>query len=127
MSVCINIYVYILYGCCRLEKVNMKSLHSQGKILGTVVTLGGAMIMSLIKGPTLGLPWTKESSLHQSSTSSANPHDSIMGSLMIAAGCFCWACFIILQVRTIYWFKYFYFVSYSSYYYLFYDAHCLVY
>lgn len=93
--------IFIMAWISRLEKVNMKSWHSQGKILGTVVTLGGAMIMSLIKGPTLGLPWTKESSLHQSSTSSSNPHDSIKGSLMIVVGCFCWACFIILQAITL--------------------------
>lgn len=86
---------------CRLEKVNIKRLHSQGKIFGTVVSLVGAMVMSLFKGPIIRLPWTNDTIHHQNSTQSlVSPHGhSIKGPLMIAVGCFCWACFTILQVR----------------------------
>lgn len=85
---------------CRLEKVKLKSRHSQGKIMGTIVTVGGAMVMTLFKGPPIGLPWTKQPSFHQSSsaTTSPYPHDSVKGALMISAGCICWASFTILQV-----------------------------
>ncbi|KAM7499240.1 hypothetical protein LguiA_023654 [Lonicera macranthoides] len=90
----------------RLEKVNMKTLHGQGKIVGTLVTVGGAMIMTLIKGPTIRLPWTtahnNPMSPHIQSTSVASHQQHhIMGSLMITAGCFCWACFVILQAITL--------------------------
>lgn len=30
---------------CRLEMVNIRSLHSQAKILGTIVAVGGALFM----------------------------------------------------------------------------------
>lgn len=82
---------------CRLEKVDIRRLHSQAKILGTIVTVGGAMLMTLVNGPMLAFPWTRSTS-HNESTSSTDNQDPIKGALMITAGCFCWASFIILQV-----------------------------
>lgn len=80
--------------------MHIRKLHSQAKILGTVVTVGGAMLMTLIKGPALNLPWTNGNS-HQESTSAASEQDPVKGALMIIAGCVCWSAFIILQVRLI--------------------------
>ncbi|CAI0551780.1 unnamed protein product [Linum tenue] len=34
-----------------LEKVRMKSIHSKAKVFGTIATVAGAMVMTLIKGP----------------------------------------------------------------------------
>lgn len=95
--------IFIMAWISGLEKVKLNSRHSQGKILGTIVTVGGAMVMTLFKGPPLGLPWTKQTSLHQSSsaTTSPYPHDSLKGALMISAGCICWASFTILQAVTL--------------------------
>ncbi|CAL5407375.1 unnamed protein product [Camellia sinensis] len=87
----------------RLEKVNLRSSRSQAKVVGTFVTVGGAMIMTLIKGALIGLPWTKMKShgpITNTSTS-ANQQDLIKGSLMITAGCFCGAAFVILQAITL--------------------------
>ncbi|KAM7499239.1 hypothetical protein LguiA_023653 [Lonicera macranthoides] len=94
---------FVMAWILRLEKVNIKRMHSQAKILGILVTVGGAMIMTLVKGPTIGLPWTNDKTDAQSSTTSAtgNLQDHIKGSLMIIAGCFCWASFIILQTITL--------------------------
>ncbi|KAK3028827.1 hypothetical protein RJ639_038654 [Escallonia herrerae] len=78
----------------------MKESRSQGKIVGTVVTVGGAMIMTLIKGPTIALPWTKPSEI-SNHHSTSNPQTPINGALMIAAGCFCWAIFVVLQAITL--------------------------
>ncbi|XP_042969207.1 WAT1-related protein At2g39510-like [Carya illinoinensis] len=39
-----------------LERVNIRELHSQAKILGTIVVVGGAMSMTLIQGSELNLP-----------------------------------------------------------------------
>ncbi|CAK9137936.1 unnamed protein product [Ilex paraguariensis] len=58
--------------------------------------LSGAMIMTLIEGPSVRFPWTKHK-IHEQSTSATNQQDSIKGALMIMSGCFCWACFYILQ------------------------------
>lgn len=86
---------------CRLEKVNILKMGSQAKILGTIVTVGGAMVMTFIRGPMLNLPWTSHNQLSASSSSaSAAIHqDPLKGSLIIASGCICWSAFIILQVK----------------------------
>ncbi|KAI3817741.1 hypothetical protein L1987_11539 [Smallanthus sonchifolius] len=83
----------------RLEMVKMKSLHSQVKIIGTLVMVGGAMIMTLIRGPAIQFPWTNHHTLHpQTSVNPVSTQDQIKGSLMITAGCFSWASFVILQL-----------------------------
>ncbi|KAL4575122.1 hypothetical protein LXL04_021963 [Taraxacum kok-saghyz] len=93
---------FIMAWMFRLEKVKMKSLHSQVKIVGTLVTIGGAMIMTLITGPAIQFPWTNNHTFHnQSSANTMSTQDQIKGSLMITAGCISWASFVILQAVTL--------------------------
>ncbi|XP_038892787.1 WAT1-related protein At2g39510-like [Benincasa hispida] len=97
-------FVFLFAWACRLEKVNIMQRGSQAKILGTIVTVGGAMIMTFIKGPILNLPWTKlpnHSSASSSSAASLNHQSLIMGFLMIATACICWSAFITLQAVTL--------------------------
>ncbi|KAL6336352.1 hypothetical protein AAG906_014522 [Vitis piasezkii] len=84
-----------------LEKVTLKSIHSQAKVVGTVATVAGAMLMTLVKGPVIELIWTKGRNNQGVKGGGTNIHDSIKGSLMITVGCFSWACFIILQAITL--------------------------
>ncbi|GMY08606.1 WAT1-related protein At2g39510-like isoform X2 [Fagus crenata] len=84
-----------------LEMVNIRRLHSMAKILGTTVAAGGALSMTLIKGDTLNLPWTKGRNRHDQSASAANKQDLMKGALIIIASCFCWSFFIILQAYTL--------------------------
>lgn len=85
----------------RLEKVNIRSLHSIAKVLGTAAAVGGAMFMTMVKGPILNLPWDRKANRYQqeSTKTLVNKHDTLMGALMITAGYACWSAFIILQVR----------------------------
>ncbi|XP_076957181.1 WAT1-related protein At2g39510-like [Bidens hawaiensis] len=96
---------FVMAWIFRLEKVNVKKLHSQGKILGTVVTVGGAMVMTLVNGPPVPLPWTTkgfEGHRAPSPTSDTVSQDQhLKGAIMITAGCFCWASFYILQAMTL--------------------------
>ncbi|KAM1028664.1 hypothetical protein FF1_041223 [Malus domestica] len=88
----------------RLEKVNIRKLHSQAKVAGTTVTVGGAIILTLVKGPELNFPWTKGKGLnydHHLLQSDSNPKDLIKSALVTAASCFFWSCFIILQAFTL--------------------------
>ena len=80
----------------------MRRLHRQAKVVVTMVTVGGAMIMVRIKGAVIALPWTKVQSYDNSqaiSVITANQQDPIKGSLVITAACFCWAAFYIVLVR----------------------------
>jgi drug/metabolite transporter (DMT)-like permease len=78
-----------------------RRLHSQAKVLGTIVALGGAMVMTLVKGAMLNLPWTNGNGQQESRGRPANQQDPIKGALMILAGCVCWSAFIILQVSAL--------------------------
>ncbi|KAI7751918.1 hypothetical protein M8C21_001929 [Ambrosia artemisiifolia] len=78
----------------------MKSLHSQGKLIGTLVTVGGGMIMTLIRGPAIQFPWINHHTLHnQTSVNTSTTQDQIKGSLMIIVGCFSWTSFVIVQAE----------------------------
>ncbi|XP_047937898.1 WAT1-related protein At2g39510-like [Salvia hispanica] len=85
----------------RLETVNFRKLHSQAKVVGTVVTLGGAMIMTLVKGSVIELPWTRQNANSNSLAEEIHPHQFIMGAIMIGAGCICGSLFYILQAITL--------------------------
>ncbi|XP_008461649.2 WAT1-related protein At2g39510-like isoform X1 [Cucumis melo] len=99
-------FVFLMAWACRLEKVNIMKRGSQAKILGTIVTVGGAMIMTFIKGPMLHLPWSKlpnhpSASSSSSSAASTDHQNQIIGFLMLTTGCICWAAFITLQAITL--------------------------
>ncbi|KAJ6432704.1 hypothetical protein OIU84_019862 [Salix udensis] len=93
-------FAFVMAWALRLEKVNIRKMHSQAKIVGTIVTVGGAMLMTLVKGTQLDLPWTKGYD-QIASTGGLTQQDPIKGALMITIGCFCWASFIILQAVTL--------------------------
>lgn len=98
-SILINVIVKIKYWS-RLEKVKIMSIRSQAKILGTLATVAGAMIMTIVRGPNLDLPWTRAGNVTGHHQGEVNLHHSIKGALMITIGMFCWACFMILQVNN---------------------------
>ncbi|XP_047979701.1 WAT1-related protein At2g37460-like [Salvia hispanica] len=93
---------FVMAWCFRVEKVKLMSIRSQAKILGTLATIAGAMIMTLVTGPNLDLPWTRSgptNDVHQQPQISLQ--HTIKGALMITIGCFSWAAFMILQAVTL--------------------------
>lgn len=81
-----------------LEKIKIKSIRSQAKVVGTLATVSGAMVMTLMKGPLLlGSHGNNEHSQHNGTST----QHAIKGSIMITIGCFSWACFMILQSITL--------------------------
>ncbi|GMJ03073.1 Usually multiple acids move in and out Transporters 12 [Hibiscus trionum] len=94
---------FLMAWILRLEKVNLRSIRSHAKIIGTLATVAGAMVMTLMKGPALELFWTK-SRINNRGAESKNGtdfHDTIKGGLMITIGCFSFVCFVILQAVTL--------------------------
>ncbi|XP_061341433.1 WAT1-related protein At2g37450-like isoform X5 [Gastrolobium bilobum] len=85
----------------KLEKIKMKSIRSQAKVAGTLATVAGAMVMTLIKGPVLELFGKHGSNSHNQNSGGANLQHAIKGSVMITIGCFSAACFMILQATTL--------------------------
>ncbi|XP_075667973.1 WAT1-related protein At2g39510-like isoform X1 [Castanea sativa] len=89
-------FTFAMAWILRLEKVNIRRRGSQAKVLGTIVTIGGAMLMTLVKGPSWIWPWTYKHG-YQESTSAGNKQDVIKGALMMLAGFFCWSGYVNLQ------------------------------
>ncbi|KAJ8754226.1 hypothetical protein K2173_002126 [Erythroxylum novogranatense] len=92
---------FVLACIVGLEKVNIRSIHSQAKVAGTIATVAGAMIMTLIRGPLIDLFWTRGKQYAGSHSGETNLHNSIKGTLMITTGSFSWASFMILQAVTL--------------------------
>ncbi|KAK6130064.1 hypothetical protein DH2020_036191 [Rehmannia glutinosa] len=92
---------FVLAWAMRLERVNIRRLQSQAKIVGTLITVGGAMLMTLVKGSVIGLPWTKLNPNSQSVDDAEAHQDPVKGALLITSGCFCWSIFYILQAITL--------------------------
>ncbi|KAK9291139.1 hypothetical protein L1049_009327 [Liquidambar formosana] len=92
---------FVMACILRLEKVKVKSLRTQAKVIGTVATVAGAMLMTLVKGPVIELITTKGRSNHELQKDGTDLQNVIKGSLMITVGCFSWACFMILQAITL--------------------------
>uniref|UniRef100_A0A7C8YM00 WAT1-related protein n=1 Tax=Opuntia streptacantha TaxID=393608 RepID=A0A7C8YM00_OPUST len=91
---------FVMAWVLRLEKMKFRSIRSQAKIIGTVATLGGAMMMTLVKGPALNI-WSKSNPSSGVKQLDISVHDAIRGSIMITIGSFSWAAFVILQVITL--------------------------
>ncbi|WOL02803.1 WAT1-related protein [Canna indica] len=84
----------------RMEKINIKTRHSQAKVIGTLVTVIGALIMILYKGPIVDFIWSKGRSHHTESAANNDSH-WLIGIFMLLFSCCCWSLFFILQSNTL--------------------------
>ncbi|XP_025884597.1 WAT1-related protein At2g37460-like [Solanum lycopersicum] len=97
---------FIMSWIFRQEKVKFTSIGSQAKIIGTIATFGGAMIMMLVRGPEVQLFPTNEYYVNNNDASDQISggiilNDAIKGSLMIMLGCTSGAAFIIYQTKIL--------------------------
>ncbi|XP_022146962.1 WAT1-related protein At4g08300-like [Momordica charantia] len=103
-SVTLNILpavTFIMALIFRLESVNFKKIRSIAKVAGTVVTIGGAMVMTLYKGPIVEIfHGAGRHAAHQSSSESADQH-WVLGTLMLLGSIIGWSGFFILQSFTL--------------------------
>ncbi|KAL2534932.1 WAT1-related protein [Abeliophyllum distichum] len=84
MSNMLPAMTFVMAVLCRMEKVDIKKVRCQAKVVGTVVTVAGAMLMTLYKGQVLniGVDWFK-------------------GSILLIIATLAWASFFILQAITL--------------------------
>ncbi|KAE9605865.1 hypothetical protein Lal_00024551 [Lupinus albus] len=85
----------------RLETVNLKKIHSLAKVIGTAVTVSGAMVMTLYKGPELQIIKGHGGSQHGSASTDASSQHWVLGTVMLISSCGGWASFFILQSFTL--------------------------
>lgn len=85
----------------RMEKIDVMKVRCQAKILGTIVTVAGAMLMTLYKGPIVELIWSNKIHPKQTSgteTTANSDKDWVKGSILLIIATFAWASLFVLQV-----------------------------
>ncbi|XP_058089590.1 WAT1-related protein At1g21890-like [Magnolia sinica] len=90
---------FIMAIICRLEKVKIKELSSQAKVAGTVLTVAGAMVMTVYKGPILNLLGLRH--VHHETASMGADQNWLKGTFMIIGSCTGWSAFFIVQSFTL--------------------------
>lgn len=86
-----------------MEKVSIKKVIYQAKVVGTLVTVAGAMVMTLYKGPILEIAWNRHGhSCASDSQTAADPssEDWFLGSIFLILATLAWACLFVLQVLS---------------------------
>ncbi|KAK6233628.1 hypothetical protein QUC31_006034 [Theobroma cacao] len=92
-----QIFILALLG---MEKIDVKKVRCQAKIVGTLVTVAGAMLMTLNKGPIVELFWTKSiHPRHSTGTDTAGTTDKdwVKGSILLIIATLAWASLFVLQ------------------------------
>ncbi|KAG8372170.1 hypothetical protein BUALT_Bualt12G0038600 [Buddleja alternifolia] len=105
MSNMLPAMTFVMAVLCRMEKVNIKKLRCQAKVVGTIVTVAGAMLMTLYKGAVIKMVWSNY--IHPRTTSDVpqtaqdSDKDWFKGSILLIIATFAWASFFILQAITL--------------------------
>ncbi|KAM0946247.1 putative EamA domain-containing protein [Dioscorea sansibarensis] len=96
---------FILAIIFRLESLKLKTMSGQAKVLGTLLGIGGAMLLTFYKGAKINI-WPKSFNImkgHQG-TSHAIPHpdqDTLVKGLMLAlASCISYSIWLIIQAKA---------------------------
>ncbi|XP_024163430.1 WAT1-related protein At2g39510 [Rosa chinensis] len=89
------VFAFFMAWVFRLENVDCRHPRGLTKVVGTLVTVVGAILLTMVKGPSLNLSWARD---HDKNHSSA---PKVKGALFLTLACFCWSCFIILQANVL--------------------------
>ncbi|KAH9329300.1 hypothetical protein KI387_001408 [Taxus chinensis] len=87
----IPVVTFIMAITFRLEKVDIRSRRGQAKVIGTIICVGGAMIMTLYKGPSLA--GTQHHLL--------KINKWMLGALMLFGSCFVWSAWLTFQAPVL--------------------------
>ncbi|KAE8658986.1 WAT1-related protein [Hibiscus syriacus] len=91
---------FILAMIFRLEKVNVKKIRSVAKIIGTAITVVGAMVMTLYKGPIIDFIKSGGATDHGTTAESTDKH-WVTGTILLLGSICSWSSYFILQSFTL--------------------------
>ncbi|XVE95455.1 hypothetical protein REPUB_Repub02eG0098900 [Reevesia pubescens] len=92
---------FILAMIFRLEKINVKKIRSVAKLIGTAITVIGAMVMTLYKGPIIDFIKSGGATHHGAATSESADKHWVTGTIMLLGSIVGWSSFFILQSFTL--------------------------
>ncbi|KAF5740312.1 WAT1-related protein [Tripterygium wilfordii] len=85
----------------RLESVNLKKIYSVAKVIGTIITVSGALVMTLYRGPIIDFLHRREHIHHETNSESSNHQHHLAGTLMLLGSVTGWSGFFVLQSFTL--------------------------
>jgi drug/metabolite transporter (DMT)-like permease len=91
----------VVAAALKMEAVGMATPAGQAKVIGTVVCIGGSMIMPFYKGPLLKVwpsPIHWRYAEHTTAVAAAASPPSGLGDVLIVLSCVAWAVWLIMQV-----------------------------
>ncbi|ESW20449.1 hypothetical protein PHAVU_006G210200 [Phaseolus vulgaris] len=93
---------FILAVTCGFEKLNFQRASGKAKVLGTITGVGGAMMLTFLKGVEINI-WTSHINLlHKKGTRGTQNDDSgskVLGVFCGFGSCFCFALWLIVQAQ----------------------------
>lgn len=93
----------LISGVFRLEKAGLRTMAGKAKVVGTMVGIGGAMLLTFYKGSEINI-WTTHINLlknyqpHETHKASSSPRNRALGCLLGLASCSSFALWLIIQV-----------------------------
>lgn len=81
-----------------MEKLDLKKLRCQAKLVGTIVTVAGALLMTLYQGPVLGSKHTPSHKSYTQDTTETLRKNYFKGSMFLNIATLAWAGLFVLQV-----------------------------
>ncbi|KAI4349878.1 hypothetical protein L6164_010423 [Bauhinia variegata] len=97
-------FTFVLTVLFRQEKLRIKTMASHAKVLGTILGVGGALLLSLYHGENIGLG---ESKIHwkygekmQGTDSSGAKTNLLLGPFMVFLSALSWSIWFIIQAKT---------------------------
>lgn len=100
---------FVMAVFCRMEKIDIKKVRCIAKIVGTLVTVAGAMMMTLYRGPIVEMVWAKHSHLnnkaHGTSTTGSLDKEWLLGCTFLIIATLAWASLFVLQAKAIQTYK----------------------
>ncbi|KAL0337884.1 UNVERIFIED_CONTAM: WAT1-related protein [Sesamum calycinum] len=94
MSNMLPAMTFVMAVLCRMEILDMKKLRCQAKVVGTVVTVAGAMLMTLYKGHVLNLVWSNRNTSNPALPNQDADKDWVKGSILLILATLAWASFL---------------------------------
>ncbi|KAL5560117.1 hypothetical protein UlMin_036328 [Ulmus minor] len=88
---------FVLAVILRLESISIKYLHGVAKVLGSVLSLSGALVFAFVKGPSIKFFNWYPSTQNQTTPHSYHRNDWIKGALLMLSANTAWSLWLILQ------------------------------
>ncbi|KAG6781606.1 hypothetical protein POTOM_014517 [Populus tomentosa] len=104
MSNMLPAMTFVMAVIFRMEKLDIKKVRCQAKLLGTLVTVAGAMFMTLYKGPIVEMLWSKYVHPRKSyvtDTTGTTDKDWFKGSILLIIATLAWASLFVLQTKAL--------------------------